>query len=141
MILHFTLQLFDHLREKRGNAIFKKIVPVLGDISKPDLALTNADRTQIAEETEIIYHSAATVRFDEAFKTAVFINVRGTNLMLVLAKECKNLIVFCHISTAYCHEDQKVLDEEMYPAPADPYQIIQLCEWFNEDLIETVSKK
>lgn len=135
------MQLFDSLRQKKDNNIFNRVEAIFGDISKPDLDLSDQDRSKIVAETEIIYHSAATVRFDESFKKAVFINVRGTHLMLLLAKECNHLVVFSHISTAYCHEEQKVLEEEMYPSSVDPYRVIKLCEWLNEDLLEIILKK
>lgn len=41
----------------------------------------------------IIFHVAATVRFDENLKTAFRINVSGTRDVLNLAKEIKNLKV------------------------------------------------
>lgn len=47
-------------------------------------------------------------RFDELLKKAVLLNTRGTKLMLDLAKEMKNLVLFAHISTAYCHLGEKV---------------------------------
>lgn len=47
-------------------------------------------------------------RFDESLKTAVLLNTRGTKQMIELAKEMKNLLLFVHISTAYCHLEEKV---------------------------------
>lgn len=47
-------------------------------------------------------------RFDELLKTAVLLNTRGTKQMIELAKEMKNLLLFVHISTAYCHLEEKV---------------------------------
>lgn len=47
-------------------------------------------------------------RFDELLKRAVLLNTRGTRNMLDLAKEMKNLEIFAHISTAYCHLEEKV---------------------------------
>lgn len=62
-------------------------------MAAPDLALSPEDRQTIINEVNIIFHCAATIRFDEALKKAVLLNVRGTKLMLDLAKECKNLVV------------------------------------------------
>lgn len=52
-------------------------------------------------QVEVVFHGAATVRFDEPLKTAVQINVRGTREMLRLARGCTKLRAFVHISTAY----------------------------------------
>jgi fatty acyl-CoA reductase len=57
------------------------------------LNLAEADRKKLTEETEMIYHSGASIKFDEPLKNAVLLNVRGTKLMLALAKECKKLMV------------------------------------------------
>lgn len=59
----------------------------------PDLGISHEDRNLIINNVSIIYHCAATIRFDEALKTALLLNTRGTKLMLELAKECKHLEV------------------------------------------------
>lgn len=64
-----------------------------GDVSLSDLGMSTKDREKITSEAEIIFHCAATVRFDEPLKKAVLLNVRGTKLMLELAKGCKKLLV------------------------------------------------
>lgn len=81
------------LKEQRGEEIFDKVEAVTADMSAPDLDLSAEDRQKLVEETEIIFHCAATIRFDESLKKAVMLNVRGTKLMLDLAKQCKNLVV------------------------------------------------
>lgn len=40
-------------------------------------------------QVNIIFHVAATVRFDEPIKVATLINVRGTREALQLAKQCR----------------------------------------------------
>ena len=52
-------------------------------------------------QVDVIFHGAATVRFDEPLKTAVEINVRGTREMFKLARGCTKLKAFVHVSTAY----------------------------------------
>lgn len=42
-------------------------------------------------QVDIIFHAAATVRFDEAIRLATLTNVRGTREALRLARACKNL--------------------------------------------------
>lgn len=76
-----------------GEEIFQKVVPISGDIQLLDLGLSPEDRKQLTEKVEVIYHSAATVRFDETIKNAVIINVRGTRELLQLAKDCPKLLV------------------------------------------------
>lgn len=71
----------------------KKVEAISANMEAPDLALDEIDRKKITEQVEMIYHCAATIRFDEKLQKAVFLNTRGTKLMLELAKECKKLIV------------------------------------------------
>jgi fatty acyl-CoA reductase len=51
------------------------------------------------------------------------------------------LQAFLHISTAYCHLNERVLREKLYPSPADPHKIIKCVEMLEEDVINTMTKK
>lgn len=66
---------------------------ISGDCTLPDLGISDDDRKLLAENVSIVYHCAATVRFDEALKRAVLLNTRGTKLMLELSKTFKKLDV------------------------------------------------
>lgn len=83
--------------------------------------------------------------------------------MIDLAKEMKNLVMFVHISTAYCHlkekvsviflsfayldsqkilnEPRQVLRERTYPPPADPHKVINCVEWMDDDVVEAMTDK
>lgn len=138
----FSSPLFNQLKEERGaDIIDRKIHPVLGDVSLPDLGLSKEDRQFLADNITIVYHMAATIRFDEALKKAVLLNTRGTKLMLQLAKEMKKLQLFGHVSTAYCHLNEPVLEEKPYPPPADPHNIIKCMEWMSDEVAESMTKK
>lgn len=90
---YHLLQLFDHLKELRGADIINKVHAIPGDVSELNLAISDSDRQMLAETVHIVYHAAATIRFDEALKKAVLLNTRGTKLVLDLAKKMKNLQV------------------------------------------------
>jgi fatty acyl-CoA reductase len=45
------------------------------------------------EHVHIVFHVAASVRFDEKLRAATAINVKGTREMLLLCKDCLNLKV------------------------------------------------
>ena len=62
-----NLQVFDKVREI-GEDWTSKIVPVEGDIAKENLGLSQEDWEMLQENVEIVFHSAATVRFDEDLK-------------------------------------------------------------------------
>ncbi|XP_075988837.1 putative fatty acyl-CoA reductase CG5065 [Anticarsia gemmatalis] len=139
----FNGPLFEKVRTLRGGVepLLQKVTIIGGDVAEPDLALSAEDRQLICNNMHIIVHAAATIRFDEELKKAVLLNVRGTKLMVELAKQCKNLKLFIHISTSYCHLHEKLLEEKPYPPPADPHQIIQTMEWMDEDAVAAVTPK
>ncbi|XP_011860548.1 PREDICTED: putative fatty acyl-CoA reductase CG5065 [Vollenhovia emeryi] len=138
----FNSPLFEKVRTERGlPALDKAVTAISGDVTLPDLGLSLEDRKMLIENVTIVYHAAATVRFDELLKRAVLLNTRGTKLMLDLAKEMKNLLVFVYISTAYCHLEEKILRERTYPPPADPYKVIKCVEWMDDDVVEAMTDK
>ncbi|XP_033326343.2 putative fatty acyl-CoA reductase CG5065 [Megalopta genalis] len=138
----FNSPLFDKVKQERGLAELHEAVTVVnGDVSLLGLGLSAEDKKMLCENINILYHGAATVRFDELLKKAVLLNTRGTKETLQLAKEIKHLKLFAHISTAYCHLEEKVLGEKPYPPPADPHKVIKCIEWMDDDVIEAMTDK
>ncbi|KAG5888820.1 hypothetical protein JTB14_016022 [Gonioctena quinquepunctata] len=133
--------LFELVKKERGVDIIKKVEAISGDVSLPDLGISKEDRELLQNEVEFVFHCAATIRFDEQLKKAVLLNVRGAKLMLELAKEIKNLKVFIHLSTAYCHLHERVLYEKVYPPPADPHHVIKTVEWMEDEIIDSITPK
>lgn len=114
-VLEFHFQLFDGLKETRGlNTIINQCHVISGDCSLPDLGISKDDRKLLAENVSIVYHCAATVRFDETLKRAVLLNTRGTKLMLELSKTFKKLAV----SKQFCGDD---FCRFKASAPSSPY--------------------
>lgn len=90
----YYLQLFEKAITERGlQTIIDQCTVISGDCTLPDLGISDVDRKILTDNVSIIYHCAATIRFDEALKTAVLLNTRGTKLMLELAGNCKKLVV------------------------------------------------
>nr|CAD7433814.1 unnamed protein product [Timema monikensis] len=137
-----SVQLFDRLKSEQDGVLSRKVVGVAGDVLiSPDLGLSLADKELLCRDVSIVYHAAATIRFDEPLKRAVMLNTRGTRQMLELAKEMHKLELFMHISTAYCHLQEKILYEKMYNPPADPHSIIKCMESVDDDVAEAMTKK
>lgn len=86
------MQLFKRLKHETPK-FYHKVSVVNGNLEAPGLGLCPEDRQKIEDEVNIIFHSAATVRFDEKINVAVGINVLGTREMIKLAKKIKNLKV------------------------------------------------
>lgn len=83
--------------------ILSKFVLIEGDVSLVGLGLSDDDRKLVADNVTLIYHAAATIRFDEKIKKAVELNTRGTQEMLKLAFECKKLEVNNFLATNRLH--------------------------------------
>ena len=70
-----------------------KLEPVQGDLCDPNLGITEEEEKKLIEHVEVVFHSAATVRFDEPLKMAVEMNIIGTKKVIDLTKKMKNLKV------------------------------------------------
>lgn len=84
---------------------------VAGDVGSPELGLSPADRQLLAENVNVIFHSAATLDFADGLKPTVEINLLGTRRMLELASQCRNLNAFVHVSSAYVNAWRLQADE------------------------------
>lgn len=110
-----------------------KITIVEGSLSEDGLGISPELRTQITNETDIIIHAAANVRFDEYIKEAIETNVKGTYEMLRIAKEVKNLLCFMYMSTAYANCPQKEIKEQFYETPMDPFCMMKLASQLSDE--------
>ncbi|KAJ8956341.1 hypothetical protein NQ318_015079 [Aromia moschata] len=130
--------LFQRL-QKQTPAWRDKVVPVAGDCSLPDLNLRDQDKKLLTAEVDIIFHVAATVRFDEKLKMATFINVRATRDMLRLARQIPHLKSFVHVSTLYSNCNKDVVLEKVYP-PAVSYEtLIQMADGLDDKTLEKIT--
>ncbi|KAM3955475.1 fatty acyl-CoA reductase wat, partial [Aphomia sociella] len=130
--------LYDKLRKERPG-FMKKIAIVEGDIGHVGLGMSEEDRTKVTNEVEVIFHGAATVRFDEPLKSAVEINVRGTREMLNLGRACSKLRAYVHISTAYSNCQHSVIDEKFYESSLPGEKLIDLVETMDEKIINNIT--
>ncbi|KAJ8958397.1 hypothetical protein NQ318_002179 [Aromia moschata] len=134
------IPLFDLLKEQHPENL-KKMVPVVGDVNELDLGISEEDRKTLVEEVNVVYHIAASVRFDDPLKDAIIMNTRGTREAVKLSKQLKHLEVFFHFSTTYCHTDKEVIDEVMYPPFADWRDAIEIAEKADPHIVDVFSNK
>ena len=80
----------------------------------PDLGLSPADRTMLIHNVNIVFHVAATVRFNEPLNVAVNTNTKGTARVIQLCKELKHVISVVHVSTAYSNAYLSEIEEKVY---------------------------
>lgn len=116
-----------------------KVVAVGGDCALPDLGLSLQDRKLLIDEVNVIFHVAATVRFDEKLNLAVAINIRSPRDLLKLSKEMPKLKSFMHVSTAYANCDKNVIEEKIYDPPIDSHKLLTLAEIMPEKMLDDVT--
>lgn len=106
------LQLFDRLRNEKPSTL-KKIIPIQGDVLFDNFGLSDKEIDHFAEEIFIIFHFAATLRLEAPLKDNVNMNTCGTQRALNVAKKFKKLVLFVHLSTAFCYPDYAILEEKV----------------------------
>ncbi|KPJ06883.1 Putative fatty acyl-CoA reductase CG5065 [Papilio machaon] len=110
--------IFSRLKKEKPNAL-EKVVPIPGDIVKPNLGISSTDERLLIDKVSVVIHSAATINFNEPLLKALEINYEGTRKVLSLCKKIKNVQAYVHISTAYSNTDKKIVEEHVYSMPAD----------------------
>lgn len=123
------------LLKEQSKDIFKKLIPIQGDVGLENLGISPADRQTLVTNVNVIIHSAATLDFHEPLKPTVEINLLGTRRITQLAKETQNLSAFVHVSSAYVNAYLVECEENLYPAPADAEKIIEMINTLSEDEI------
>ncbi|GLH09058.1 Fatty acyl-CoA reductase [Gryllus bimaculatus] len=105
--------LFDRVRVQRPEAL-GRLQAVEGDTAQPGLALAEADARVLAERVSVVFHLAASVRFDDPLIKAVRTNACATRDLLELAMRMPKL--------------KREFEEKLYPAAGDWRSILALVE-------------
>lgn len=92
----------------------------------------------LIKEVDIVFHSAATVRFDEHLSLAMQINVFGTQNLLELCRQMSHLEVFIHISTAYSNCNRLSIEEKIYDPPISKTQVQKMLNCLNGKMIDRI---
>uniref|UniRef100_A0A1I8NWD6 Fatty acyl-CoA reductase n=1 Tax=Stomoxys calcitrans TaxID=35570 RepID=A0A1I8NWD6_STOCA len=126
-------------REQQPQA-FEKLVAIEGDSQELGLGISSEDLQQI-QNVSVIFHVAATVRFDEKIKTAILLNTRGCYELVKIAQNLSNLKAFIHVSTAYSHPYRYDLKEMIYPLYYDWRTAIKLAETYDVETLNPLFPK
>ena len=97
-IIFIPNQMFEKLSLEQPE-VMSKIIPVEGDISLPNLGLSGADLELLLDNVSVVFNSAATIRFNEELRTAVQLNVKGTQQLLRICRQMKHLNVYIYYIT------------------------------------------
>jgi fatty acyl-CoA reductase len=133
-------RLFDRLRKERPH-FAGQLRPVCGDLLLPNLGLSEEDREMLRQNVHLVFHSAATIRFDEPLRVAVEMNVVAVRKILVLCRSFPHLQALVHVSTAYANCDRPYIEETVYAPPVDPQKIIDVLEWMDDEILDLFTPK
>ncbi|KAH8295970.1 hypothetical protein KR018_007701 [Drosophila ironensis] len=135
----FEHKFYDRLLREQPDCR-SKVVGITGDCQKLGLGISPEDLEKLKNVT-IVYHSAATVRFDEPLRSAVLMNLRGTHELVKLALGWQKLKAFVHISTTYSNPSFLDVEEKVYPPLADWRTTIKIAETYDEETLDIFSLK
>lgn len=139
--------IFDAIRAKpEGSKLFDKISVIAGDIGEPDLGMSREDMQLLLhdESLSVVFHCAATIKFDEPLRVSVKLNLVATKAIIELCRRLPSLVSLCHVSTAYVNSDIKSnqpIGEELYPINRKPVHVIKMAEVLDEDLMQMLKSK
>ncbi|XP_011684766.1 PREDICTED: fatty acyl-CoA reductase 1-like [Wasmannia auropunctata] len=134
------LPLYEKLCNEQPSA-FEKLIPISGDIREKELGLSAADRQMLIERVTIIIHAAASVRFNDSLKCAIFANTRATRDICILAQSMKNLIDLVYVSTAYLNTNNPIIEEKVYPPVTNWRKMIEMAELLDEHTLNIFTAK
>ncbi|XP_012158352.1 putative fatty acyl-CoA reductase CG5065 [Ceratitis capitata] len=132
-------KLFERVRQEQPQAL-KKVHAIAGDCSELGLGINEKD-LKLLQNVNIIYHSAASVRFDDPLRDAILMNTRGTYELIKIAETLKQLKVFMHVSTTYCYPNRRIVEEKFYPSYADWRTTIKLAETYDTETLNVFNLK
>lgn len=92
--------------------MLNKLVAVEGDVGVLGLGFSH-ETLELLQDVSVVFHSAASVRFDDILQSAIILNTRGTHEVIKLALTLSHLVSFVHVSTTYCYPDQRFIDEKV----------------------------
>ncbi|XP_060831013.1 fatty acyl-CoA reductase 1-like isoform X2 [Bombus pascuorum] len=131
--------IYDGIKAKNPS-LFSRVYAVKGDVSLPDLGVSQEDRSLLLEKVNIVFHAAATVRFNEPLHVAVNVNTKGTARVVQLWNELKHPIGFVHVSTAYSNANLDEIEEKVYTTSSKPSEVIEMCDKFDKTSINQIEK-
>lgn len=101
--MHFKnliAQVFDRIRaEDDGEKLLSKITCIPGDITEPNLGMSDDHQKILLDDVTVVFHSAATVKFNESLETAARLNTVGTHRVVLFCRQMTKLKVISHIGT------------------------------------------
>jgi alcohol-forming fatty acyl-CoA reductase len=115
-----------------------KVHLIAGDVLKLGLGISEED-LKLINNVSVVFHVAASVRFDDPLKKAILLNTRGTHEMIKLALKMKKLVSFVYVSTTYFNPSEKNIEEKTYKLDYDWRNAIAAAENYDENFMDSIA--
>jgi alcohol-forming fatty acyl-CoA reductase len=119
--------------------VMKKITPVYGDITSPNLGL-NEKHLKKVMEANLVFHVAASLKLEATLKPNILMNLTGTKHVVELTKKIPNHILTVYFSTGFSCCDEEVLEEKVIDWPDKPEDLMRCAEWMSEEAMAEMQK-
>ncbi|CAF1307836.1 unnamed protein product, partial [Rotaria sp. Silwood1] len=127
--------LFDIVRSTYPD-FASKLYVIEGDLAQPNFGMSKSDQIKLIDECHIVFHCAATIRFDEPLKTALELNLLSVKKLIELCHKMECIESIVHVSTAYANCDRTHIDEIVYPTNVDPNVMLNLIKTIDESVLD-----
>lgn len=104
------------------------------------LGIADGDMEKLSN-CSIVFHCAASVRFDDPLKKAILLNTRGTREICLLAQKMPKLKALVHVSTAFVQPKEMYVKEKIFEAGGDWENYINWAEKHDESLLNLLTPK
>jgi thioester reductase-like protein len=121
----------------------ERITPIIGDLSQPQLGLTDKQWQTLTEQVDIIYHNGALLNYVYPYELLKPTNVLGTRSILKLASLSKTKPVHYVSSTAVfdCHTTNRdrliVKESDFIDRPEGMYLGYSQSKWVADQMMQT----
>lgn len=132
----FFLQIFQRVPLKN----LRKITGLASELTQDKLGLS-ANNLMLLIDVNIVFHCAASVRFDDPLKEAILMNTKGTFELLELALNMPFLDCFVYVSTTYCETDNITIEEKLYPTKVCWRSAVKIAENISTEDLNALTYK
>ncbi|GBN86348.1 Fatty acyl-CoA reductase 1, partial [Araneus ventricosus] len=139
--LIFEKKVFTVLKD-RNPEVLKKVHVVSGDMSKPELGMSEENLKCITEQVSIVYHCAANLSLLKPVRYLIEKNGGSIKTMIELCRKMSKFCVLVYTSTFYsnCNHIDFPVKEEVYRLPFHAQKFLDVLKDENDDrLLEMVS--
>ncbi|XP_023212310.1 fatty acyl-CoA reductase 1-like [Centruroides sculpturatus] len=109
----FRCKIFEEVLLKNSD-ISNQVECIEGNMSRQNLGISSTHMSLIKKNVSVVFHLAASVKFNEPFRDSFMNNVETTRNLIEVCRQMEHLLVLVHASTAYSFCNREEVDEKIY---------------------------